>query len=378
MMDSEMAKSVLDASPYARFWRTGEVAIPADALIAWARAQRLLPLIGWRAEREGWTLPDALRDATQGARYRQAAKQTLVDRQLRSLAALVRETSLNVAVVKGPVVAEAYPSPELRPHGDIDLFVTEAETLELVDLLHRAGYQAKVIGDRSTHLPPMEPPDAGLRVEVHGLPYAHFDFAPLQRWTAYPGLWRPDPVAHFVYLAHHAVERHELHSGLLHLIDLKFWTAAWTSEEWRRARALAEVLGHRRMVGLALALLPLAWPGEDLALPHDLFPAPPEQVLAAGARIVFGHEPGLMPHLGRDLHERTLRGWLRYAQLVLLGDPQVRRGLPWTEKVRFYLRRPFRLLKNYAPLFLRLLRGDRKSRDALQRQRDLMAWVRGD
>ena len=377
-MASEMANSVLDASPYARFWHTGELAIPEDALIAWARAQRLLPLIGWRAEREGWALPGKLQEAVVEARYRQAAKQTLVDRQLRSLAALVRETSLRVAVVKGPVVVEAYPSPALRPHGDIDLFVPDVNTFALVDLLEQSDYHAVVIGDRSTHLPPMEPPGAGLRVEVHGLPYNHFDFAPLQRWTAYPGLWRPDPVAHFVYLVHHAVERHELHSGLLHLIDLKFWTAAWTADDWQRAYDLAQAMGHLRMVGLALALLPLAWPGEDPKLPNDLFPVPPENTLTAATRVVLGHEPGLLPHVGRDLHERTLRGWLRYAHLVLLGDPQVRRGLPWMEKVGFYLRRPFRLLKNYVPLFLRLLRGDRSSRDALHRQRDLMAWLRGE
>jgi hypothetical protein len=377
-MDTKTMLPVIEASPYARFWHTGQTDIPLKTLTAWARAQRLLPLIGWRVEHEGWTLPEGLQEAVAEARYRQAAKQMLVERQLRSLVALMRETSLDVTVVKGPVVAEAYPSPELRPYGDIDLFVSEAETLVLANLLEHSGYHAKIIGDRSTHLPPMEPADPGLRVEVHGLPYAHFDFAPLQRWTAYPGLWRPDPVAHFVYLVHHAVERHELHSGLLHLIDLKFWTAAWTLDDWQRAYDLAEAMGHLRMVGLALALLPLAWPGDAPALPHDLFPTPPEKTLAAGARAVFGHEPGLLPHLGRDLHERTLRGWLRYARLVLFGDPRVRRGCPWQEQLGFYLRRPFRLLKNYGPLFLRLLRGDQASQEALQRQRDLMAWVRGE
>ncbi len=50
----------------------------------------------------------------------------------------------------------------------------------------------------------------------------------------------------------------------------------------------------------------------------------------------------------------------------------------WNERALFYLRRPFRLLKHYGPLGWRLLRGDRESRAALRRQRDLMDWLRGD
>jgi hypothetical protein len=174
------------------------------------------------------------------------------------------------------------------------------------------------------------------------------------------------------------MEKHELRSGLLHLIDLKFWTMVWTSEDWARAYDLAAEKGLLRMVGLALALLPLAWPGKDLSLPHDLFPHAPKEMLVASARTIFGHGPGLMPHFGRDLDEHTFLGWMRYARLVLFGDPRVRRGCPWQEQLGFYLRRPFRLLKNYGPLFLRLLRGDQASQEALQRQRDLMAWVRGE
>jgi|GEM_PF-6124462 len=370
---------LLTTSPYARFWRTGEVVIPVDALIAWARAQRLLPLVGWRAKREGWVLPEALREAVQVARYRQAAKQTLVDRQMRSLAALVCETSLNVAVVKGPVVAEAYPMSGLRPYGDLDLFAPEGETLALVRVLERQGYRAAASGDRSTHLPPLVPPGPGFRVEVHGLPYEGFTFAPLQPWARFPGLWFADPLQHFLFLVYHVVERHELRSGLLHLIDLALWTESWSGETWRVVHSRAEARAYLRPVGLALALLPLAWPKADLTAPVGLFPAPPASVLEAGARAVFGHEPGLMPHLGRDLSERSLRGWVRYAGMVLSGgDPRLRRSLPWREQVLFHLRRPFRLLRHYGPFAWRLLWRERGSRASLQRQRDLMAWVRGD
>jgi hypothetical protein len=323
-------------------------------------------------------LPDALCEAAQTARYRQTARQGLAERQLCSLAELAREIDSPVVVVKGPVVAHAYPSPELRSYGDIDLFVEASATSTLAALLERAGYRALVTGDRSTHLTPMEPPAAGFRVEVHGLPYDDFSFAPLQPWQRYPGLWAPDHVQHFLYLVHHAVWRHELSSGLLHLVDLKFWTATWTDAEWMKAQALAENRGCERMVGLALALLPLTGLVMLTSEPQYLFPSPPQAIVDAAGHVIMGDKPCVMPRLGRDLEDRSVRGWLRYAKLVLLGDPRTRQNLSWPEHLLFYVRRPFRLLKNYAPLFLRLLRRDPQSRRAMERQNDLMTWLRGD
>lgn len=355
-------------------------ALPLQTLpksVTWLQAQRLLPLVGWSAEKTGYLLSEELNSAVKAANYLQTARHSLAHRQLQTLAGLARTLDLPVVVVKGPVVAEAYPTPELRPYKDIDLFVPETMTSAFVVELERLGYQATVIGDRSTHLPAMRPPEPGFHVEVHGLPYEGFSFLPSQPWLTYPGLCIPDCFQHFLYLVYHVVGRHELSSGLLHLVDVWFWTEAWTEEDWVHLYDLAQAFGHERMVGLVLALLPFAWTGMMSSVPPDLFPSPPHAVVEAGRRAVLGDQRSVMPHINRDLQERSVQGWVSYAKLVLLGNPYVRRDLPWSKKFLFYVRRPFRLLKNYTPLFMRLLCGDQQSRESIRRQRELRTWIQG-
>ncbi|MCD6344885.1 MAG: nucleotidyltransferase family protein, partial [Anaerolineae bacterium] len=104
----------MDESPYLNLWWNGETNFPCDKLIAWAQAQRLLPLIGWRAEQRGWALPPQLQDAVRQARYRASARQLLATRQLHELAEIARLQRIPVVIVKGQVVAEVYPSATLR------------------------------------------------------------------------------------------------------------------------------------------------------------------------------------------------------------------------------------------------------------------------
>ena len=98
---------------YLHFYRTGEVRGTVTELVAWGHAQRMLPLIGWRAAQEGWTLPATLAQAVQRARYREVARQATAAQQLRALGKLARRLQIPVVVVKGPVVAEDFPIPSV-------------------------------------------------------------------------------------------------------------------------------------------------------------------------------------------------------------------------------------------------------------------------
>jgi hypothetical protein len=76
-----------------------------------------------------------------------------------------------VVVMKGPEVAELYPSPRLRPYGDIDLLVNDAEQAQRA--LLAAGFQP--VGDPRLfedihHLRPLLAPGVAVAVEVHDRP----------------------------------------------------------------------------------------------------------------------------------------------------------------------------------------------------------------
>jgi hypothetical protein len=371
-------------NPYAYFWFTGEVTLPEPHLIAWLKAQRLLPLVGWRAEGEGWKLPPEVLRAVRQDHYRLTAEQSLVSAQLEQLAELAKRAAIPVVVVKGPVVAQRYPSPYLRPYGDLDLLVPPESVNSFYARLQAAGYLPMVAGDRAFHLPPLRPALSGLRLEVHGTldmgrKNPHFSFEKLDGglcpWDDFPGLLVPHPCDHFAYLVYHLVARHQLEVGLLPIADVRFWTQGWGREEWHSLASRTQDGAVRRMIGLCLALTARFWP--DFTLPDSAeFPEPSAELLASSQTIALGDGVGRMPHVWRDLPSFTVSGWLSYLQAVLLGDPSSRRNLPLRERLGFYLQRPFRIAKHYAPSVWRLLRGDSRSRGAWTARRDLAAWLR--
>ena len=249
--------------------------------------------------------------------------------------------------------------------------------------LETEGYQPEISGDRSTHFPPLVPPFAGFRVEVHtelDPRTQYFSFArwasTLVPWESFPGLSVPTPTQHFLYLIQHALERHELKAGLLALADFKFWIELWAADEWDALVKAAGELNLQRQVGLALTLMSWFW---EEPLAQDIvhrYPSPPEELLLKSVEIMLTGGGRLAPHLWRDLPEFTLRGWFAYMRLVLLGNPQVRSMLPLHKKLAFFLLRPLRLLRHYAPIGWRLLSGDSQSRASWQSQRELMRWLR--
>jgi hypothetical protein len=76
-----------------------------------------------------------------------------------------------LVVMKGPVLAELYPEPRLRPFGDVDVLVADAERTQRA--LLAAGFRP--VGDPSLfrnihHLRPLIAPGLALTVEVHDRP----------------------------------------------------------------------------------------------------------------------------------------------------------------------------------------------------------------
>ncbi len=375
-----------NTSPYLALWQHGHLLASERHLLAWAQAQRLLPLLLWRAQQAGWELPAAVVQAARAARYRVQAHHLLAEAQLRALGEVAQELRIPLVLVKGACVAHAYPETWLRSYNDIDLLIAEENLVVFLPLVFDLGYTwlEAATGQRGWHLPPLTPQSAGLKLEVHTALAREKgrDLFTCAQWSTglrpfdpFPGLWIPDPVDHALYLIHHAVVHHALAMGLLHIVDLKFWTQAWGESEWQALETQARVLDLHRATGLALALAAWAWDTPWPAEVQQRFPVPPEAILTTTQRIVTGESVQKLPYVQRDLSERSLRGWIKYASLVLFGDPAVRQTLPRREKFRFYLHRPFQLLSNHGPTLWRLARGDRQTRDAWQVQQSLQTWL---
>jgi hypothetical protein len=76
-----------------------------------------------------------------------------------------------VLVMKGPALAELYPEPRLRPYGDVDVLVSDAERAQRA--LLAAGFRP--VGEPTLfrnihHLRPLVAPGLALTVEVHDRP----------------------------------------------------------------------------------------------------------------------------------------------------------------------------------------------------------------
>lgn len=382
-MDVEQASFF---SPYLALWQRGDCALPERDLLAWAQGQRLLPLLLWRAQQSGWALPAALARTARDARYREQAQQMLAEDQLRALGALAQRLDIPLVLVKGACVARAYPETWLRPYTDIDLLIAEERLADFLPAVIDLGYtwMAATTGQRGWHLPPLAPQTTGLKLEVHtalarekgrSLFTLEQWAAGLRPFTPFPGLWVPDPVDHALYLIHHAAVNHELTLGLLPFIDLKFWTQLWGEAEWQTMADRARVFDLRRATGLALALAAWVWDTPWPVATRQLFPLPPDEILMTAQRVVTGEHVQKLPRVWHDLPERNLRGLVKYLNLILLGDPVTRQALPPKEKLRFYLHRPFQLLTNHGPTLWRLVRGERRTRDAWRVQKKLQTWL---
>ncbi len=369
---------------YLNLWWHGHADLPLEAQLSWLEGHRLTALLTHRAAQAGWKLPPLLQAAGRRARYQTAARQTLVTKQLTELGELAQQLDIPIISVKGLAVAQTYPDPALRLSNDIDILIPESAATTLTQALKAQGYTLTVTGRRGWHLPPLHPPQAGLRVEVHtALFRAHgevrFTYEEWQDtlipWEEFPGLWLPDPAQHWVYLVAHAFVNHGLDTGLLPLADFKYWTAKWDRATWQRC---AEIAAERKLshaAGLALAMSAWFWNEPWAQEISTLFPTPSDSLLETAQNIAGGEMVRKLPRVWRDLDARDWRGWLRYINMVLLGDPAVRVGLSPTEKLLFYLRRPTALIREHGKDVWRLLRRSKSTNDSWHAQQELQTWL---
>ncbi|MCU0522300.1 MAG: nucleotidyltransferase family protein [Anaerolineae bacterium] len=373
---------------YLALWWHGEVRRPEAELIAWARRQRLLPLLGWRADRDGWHLPDALTTAIRRSRLTVAASQALTNQQLRALGETAQSLSMPVVLVKGAAAAEAYPAPWMRPYGDIDLLVDEADAAALLIELRKRGYSdAKGIpGTRHEHLPPLQHIGGGHWVEVH-TSLAWIQDQPLfnlRMWadrlcplSTYPGLAQPNSVDHTLYLIFHGIVQHELERSVQVLADLKFQTESWTCDDWRRLRTQAEETGMVHAVGLAMELAEWFWADRTPEGAESGFPKAPRSLLAAAEHVILDPTSNIpLPHIWRRSPLGSLRGLLPFARALLLGDPAEIHVMGARQRLALCIQRPTYLIRNYGASLWQLLRGDPATRAAWRAQRDLQTWLR--
>ncbi|MBN1259927.1 MAG: nucleotidyltransferase family protein [Anaerolineae bacterium] len=367
------------------WWWSGKSDIPDSAFLAWARAHRLLALLPWRAKQKGWNLPEEIRRGAIRERFEEAARQALAHKQLEHLAHVAQTLSIPIACVKGPVVAARYPDPAQRSYNDLDLLVAPEDVARLLEALHEAGYRTLVQGDRGLHLPPLIPAGQGYRLELHtALAHdrgrAFFTLAEVQEklapWNQYPGLLTLNAVTHLLYLIYHQTDHHQLSVGLGPLADVRFWTQDWEPGHWKTLHDAADTAGLSKSVGLTLALAAWFWNEPYPDAITVLFPQPRPDVLTLARQMVSGEMLARTPKFWRDLPDKSLKGWLSYAGLLLLGAPENRKNLTFAQRIGFYLRRPFMLIKHHGPTLWQLLRGERRSRAAWDAQQQLTSWLR--
>ena len=384
--DSQSATTLDD---YMALWWRGELRLPEDEHRVWLQRQRLLPLMGWRAEAKGWSLPETIDSAVRQGRLMIAVRQTLVDQQLKALSATAQELGIPVVLVKGAAAGMAYPEPWMRPFGDIDLLTGKSDTQRLFEALLAQGYTqaAGTEGMRAWHLPPLGPPGYGAGVEIHpalAQEQGRWLFT-IEQWRErlqplenYPGLLAPAAVDHALYITHHAVIHHEFGMGLQALADIRFLTQDWEAADWDMLAEEAAAAEMTRAVGLLFSLAAWFWdePDDEGA---RRFPAPPETVLSATKEIMGGtriHQR--LPHLWRDTPSYDLRGLLTYAKTILLGDTGQLKELPLKDRVKYHLHRPSELWRNHSTSLWQLVRRTPDAKASWRTQRDLQTWLRGE
>jgi hypothetical protein len=373
---------------YLALWWHGEMRLPEPDLIAWARRQRLLPLLGWRADTEGWQFPEAITGAIRRSRLAVAASQTVANLQLTTLGDIAQRLSIPVVLVKGAAAAEAYPEPWMRPYGDIDLLVSSSDASRLLIGLRAHGYTEAhgLPGTRHEHLPPMAPADGGRWVEIHtSLAWVQNRalFA-LGSWVdrlhdsrRYPGLSVPDPADHVLYLVFHGIVQHSLQRSIQVLADLRFCSSSWVDHDWGRLHDLAKTSGLTHALGLAVALGIWFWNGDWGISKSTALRAPPASVLATAQNAVMWPEADAdLPQVWRRFPDSNVVELLRYARTMLTGDPAETQGMSTKRRLVLGAQRPVYLLRTYTGAIWRLLKGEPGIRSAWRAQRDLQNWLR--
>jgi len=209
-----------------------------------AHGLHLLAVRRWRSL--GIDIPRSLVEAERNASF-VALSAPLVLEQVRTACAGP------IVVIKGPELAMRYPDPALRPYGDLDLLVEDADAAHAA--LVAAGFTPHGDRDPSTlhHLQPLQSPRFPVRVEVHvGPSWLQGMNAPeladlldgaTPTHAGVDGILAPAPAQHAVLVAVHAWV-HEPIGRISQLLDALLLRAECEGAE---IEALAERWGVGRV-----------------------------------------------------------------------------------------------------------------------------------
>lgn len=377
------------------------------AVLDLARVHAVSPLLYWRLEREGQSkrpedgVPLEVRGELESDFYTTAARELMAERQLAEILGLMAQDGISTLVIKGAAVGAYYPDPALRPFGDLDLLVPQAQMQQAEEVLSRLGYSASVSqawwSDYHYHLPPMVRDEGSLAVEVHWrldhqdavgrLPTEDL-WARAVPWTiADQPTLRLDAVDTALHLCFHAVVQHRARLGLRPLCDLAQVTDGWGQDQWGALVRRTEGYGLVRPVYLMLALLEqvlgLAVPARVMAALAPVGSAPvPEEVAEALLKLESSAKarvPVAVVQAGaQGTFAARMRHFLRHLFLPRDGMAVVY-GVP-ADSPRIwltYLWRPVHLLRCYGGHTWDALCGRQEAHEAWQREVWLERWLVG-
>ena len=203
-------------------WETVDRLIDAAVSVRdlWAHGLHLLAARRWRAQ--GREIPSELVTAERVAAFVTLAAPAV-------LAEARRAYDGTIVVLKGPEIAARYPDPALRPYGDLDLLVADAEAAYAAFVA--AGFVPVGPPPASGfhHVQPLQSPRFPLRVELHTRPSwvegaeppAFHELLEIAQPAAVgaDGILAPASAHHALLLAAHSWT-HEPLGRISHLVDI--------------------------------------------------------------------------------------------------------------------------------------------------------------
>jgi len=395
-------------------WRailTGD-SLPAHVdwgeLLETGRRHGVSPLLFWWSQ-QPWnaeafrTLQDAGEGKIWDALYKDyhlaLARDMLVTQQCREVLSALSQAGLRPMLVKGAAIARHYPRPELRPYGDIDVLLPQDQVARARDVLAELGYRAGQPSDawleeQHFHLPAMRM-NTGYTVELHWrlskpgearcLPVGEVWTRARQIVLCDVSAWAMDPVDEVLHVCRHGVVQHRLSLGMRACYDLYYLTRLWGDERWEDLLSRARRYQLERPVYLLTALTDRTCrlPRAGRRLKREL-----ETVLRVEPGFVSRMEAtmyaaGAAPRLPAGLvraAERPLWSRLRRSLFRIFLPPaamahayHLPEGSPLA--ALYYVWRPIDLLRRHGRLVRLLLSGEKNTRDAWDRQRELETWL---
>lgn len=238
-----------DAGPGSAAWESP--ALPALA------AEHGITALLWQALGGVGGRAGLVRDALEPGVRAAAARELLVQREMRSVLDALAAADVRTLVIKGSALAyTVYPEPWLRPRTDTDLLVREDSVPAATRALEVCGYtrcDAISTGVFVSHQVAFE------RTDTHGLYHVidlHWKIANPQVVAdslPFDALWDgaqpapalgaharvPSAVASIALACIHRLAHHQGHDRLIWLYDLKLLTASLGEEDWMALRSLA-------------------------------------------------------------------------------------------------------------------------------------------